>query len=76
MASRGHSKPTLTHGGELERRSDVRLSELWKVTDDLVVRHATRQVLEHVVDRDAGADKARLAAPKRWQPGSGSPESA
>lgn len=52
----------LTQGSKRKRGSDVRLGELRKVTDDLVVRHATGQVFEHVVHRDPGADEARLAA--------------
>lgn len=33
-------EPAFTQGGELERRSDVGLSELRKITNNLVVRHA------------------------------------
>jgi len=61
-ASHRVSEAAFALGGELERGSDVGLGELGEVGDDLLARHPAGEVLQHVVDRDPGADEARLAA--------------
>ncbi len=52
----------LTHRSQREGRPNMVRRQLGEVSDDLIGGHSRRQVLQHVVDRDARPDEARLAA--------------
>lgn len=52
----------LTLGRELQRRTHVISRELWEVRHDLLRRHPTSEILEHVRDRDPRTEETRLTA--------------
>jgi len=51
-----------TLGRKCEHRQNLNPLQLRKIGEELLLGHATGQVLEHVRHGDAGADDARLAA--------------
>src|SRR5262245_48894360 len=52
----------LTIGGKGEDRADVVPGEVRKVGENLILGHSRRKPVEHVIDGDAKATNARLAA--------------
>jgi hypothetical protein len=47
-------------------RLDVFLRQIWKISQDHFLTHATRQMLQHIRDGDACTDNARFTATRSW----------
>src|SRR5216684_2429953 len=53
-------------GRVTETRENVRVGEVWKITKYLVLAHASREIRENVIDRDAHAANTWLPAALAW----------
>ena len=54
-------EPAFPCRGELQDRLHIITGEFWELTEKFVRRHASRQVFEDIVDRDAGPANARFS---------------
>ena len=58
--SRSDKKLSLAVGCERKARPDVKQGQLWKVSDNFLSRHPSRQILQNVLDRDPEPTDTRL----------------